>query len=329
MVHSFNLDPQKERELIRILQREFPLTSRPFEEIARRLNLEEGLLLDILKDWQKEGKLRQISAIFNPQSLGHSSSLFAFKVPSQNLERAVEVINGHPGVSHNYLRDHSYNLWFTLVVPPGRDLLEEAKKLYELSGAEDLLYLPVIRVFKIAVTFEMENGEAGLEGQQESRSKTQEKVFSEKDIKILRALQEPLPLVREPFKLLADSLGIAEEAIFFWLKEMERSGCLRRFGALFKHQKLGFRENFMVAWVVPESRIEEVGKSLSKKSFITHCYLRKSYPHWPYNIYTMCHFRGDGLESIKALSEEINIPYYLPLKTVKEFKKIRLKLFYW
>lgn len=328
MAHSSLFDPQKERELIRILQKEFPLSSRPFREVAKRVNIEEEQLLDLLRTWQNEGKLRQISAIFNPQSLGHSSSLFAFRVSPQNLERAVEIINQHPGVSHNYLRNHSFNLWFTLVVPPGRDLLKEAERLFHLSGAEDFLYLPIIKVFKISATFDSENGEISADSLQESGAIETLRSLSDEDIKMVRALQEPLPLVREPFQELAEALQMEEERIFLWLKEMEKARCLRRFGALFKHQKLGFTENYMVVWTVPEERIEEVGKALSRKTFITHCYLRKSYPHWPYNLYTMCHFREEGFEIIGALSEEINIPDYVILRTEKEFKKVRLRLFY-
>lgn len=322
------LSPQKERELIRILQLEFPLVSRPFQEIAHLLGLKEDFLLQIIRRWQAEGKLRQISAIFNPQALGHRSSLFAFKISPANLERAVEVINEHPGVSHNYLRNHDYNVWFTLVVPPGKDLFEEAKTLLLRSQAEDFLYLPIVKVFKISATFDSENGELAEKSSQETVKADVKRPLTEEDIRMVRALQEPLPLVEEPFKYLAENLGIEEDQIFSWLKEMERIGCLRRFGALFKHQKLGFTENYMVLWIVPEERTEEVGKTLSKKTFITHCYLRKCYSNWPYNIYTMCHFREKGLDVLQKLSDEINVKNYLALRTEREFKKIRLKLFY-
>lgn len=315
-----------EKELITILQRDFPLVSRPFKALAERLHTEEEKILEVLRKWQKEGKLRQISAIFNPAFFGHTSSLFAFKVPEEKLSLAVEVINSHPGVSHNYLRNHEYNLWFTLVVPPGEDLLEEAKRLFRESKASDYLYLPVLRVFKIAVIFNVEdqNGEEEKGGESFSRESVFN--FTEKDREFVKVLQAPLPLVPEPFKELARVLSCKEEEIFQWLTFMKEKGGLRRYAGLFKHRKLGFKRNVMVAWKVPDRRIEEVGKKLSLYSFITHCYLRKSYPHWPYNIYTMCHFKEK--EKIEEIAEEIKIREYLALETIKELKKIRLKLFY-
>ncbi|MFN4131994.1 MAG: Lrp/AsnC family transcriptional regulator [Caldimicrobium sp.] len=321
------LTPEIEKKLYQILQRDFPLVSRPFLHIAKTLGLEEEEVLQILQNWQKEGKLRQISAIFNPSYFQHRSSLFAFKVSKDKLDLAISVINAHPGVSHNYLRNHDYNLWFTLVVPPDVDLLKEAEELFQKSEALDFLYLPILKVFKIAVIFD------------EDRNFSEQELFdgdswlsfsfNEKDKLLVKTLQEPLPLVSQPFKGIAESLEMSEDEIFDWLKSMKKRGALRRFAGLFKHHKMGYRKNIMVAWLVPQERIEEIAKKLVSYSFITHCYLRKSYPHFPYNLYTMCHFKEDeGLEVIQNIAEKLKITQYLPLETLKELKKIRLKLFY-
>ncbi|MEZ0344036.1 MAG: Lrp/AsnC family transcriptional regulator [Caldimicrobium sp.] len=323
------LDKGFEKNLIHLLQREFPLVSRPFKVIAERLDTEEEKIIEILKRWQEEGKLRQISAIFNPSSFGHSSSLFAFKVSEKNLNAAIEVINSHPGVSHNYLRNHEYNLWFTLVVPPGKELLEEAKKLFMESKAEDYLYLPILKVFKIAAIFHIEEKEEDEDLDEGNSENVKTKInfnFTERDKEFVRILQAPLPIISEPFKELARLLSCSEEDIFQWLYTMKEKGALRRYAGLFKHQKLGFKKNIMVAWKVPDERIEDVGKALARYPFITHCYLRKSYPHWSYNIYTMCHFKEK--ERIEEIAEEINVRNYISLETLKELKKIRLKLFY-
>lgn len=320
------LTPEIEKRLFHILQRDFPLISRPFLHIANTLGLKEGEILAILKNWQREGKLRQISAIFNPSYFQHKSSLFAFKVPREKLERAIEVINAHPGVSHNYLRNYVFNLWFTLVVPPEDDLLKESEELFRNCGALDYLYLPILKVFKIGVIFENDTNltEQELIVSDQSQSFS----FNEKDKILVKILQEPLPLISQPFKEIADTLEMSEEEIFDWLHEMKKRGALRRFAGLFRHHKMGYKKNIMVAWLVPQERIEEVAKKLSSYSFITHCYLRKSYPHFPYNLFTMCHFKEDGLEIIQDIAENLNLPQYLPLETIKELKKIRLKLFY-
>ncbi len=320
------LTPEKEKKLIQLLQREFPLLSAPFLHLANQIGLKEEEVLEILQRWQEEGKLRQISAIFNPSYFRHKSSLFAFKVPEEKLKKAIEIINRHPGVSHNYLRNHAYNLWFTLVVPPEKDLLAEVEALFKESEASDYLYLPILKVFKIAVIFEQDTN--GME-QDITLSKEEGAFeFTERDRFFVKILQEPLPLISQPFKKLADTFNISEKEIFDWLKEMKKRGALRRFAGLFKQHKLGFRKNIMVAWLVPQSKLEKVAQELSSLNFITHCYLRQSYPHFPYNLYTMCHFKEDGLEIIQNLAKGLHISEYLPLETLKELKKIRLKLFY-
>lgn len=325
MDHKFSLFEDKKKKLMHLLQREFPLISTPYLHLAELLEVEENEVLNILKTWQEEGKLRQISAIFSPSHFQHKSSLFAFRVPKEKLKKAIEAINAHPGVSHNYLRNYEYNLWFTLVVPPEIDLIKEAEELFKKSEARDFLYLPILKTFKIAVIFENEN-------QTEPESPFLETkeifTFSKRDIELVKALQEPLPIISEPFKGVAEKLNITEKEIFAWLNEMKKKGALRRFAGLFKHHKLGYKKNIMVAWLVPEDRLKEVVKKLCAKSYITHCYLRKCYPHFPYNLYTMCHFREDGLTTIQSLSQELKLTNYLALETIQELKKIRLKLFY-
>ncbi len=318
--------PQK--KLLKIIQKNFPLKSRPFLEIGNLLNLDEEKVIEILKDFKRKKILRQISAIFNPWFFGHRSALFAFKVPSKKLEKAISIINKHPGVSHNYLRDHSYNLWFILVSLPERDLLKEAERLAELCGVSEYLYLPALRIFKISAVFEdkvdSSDGEEFIEKKIDISGN-----ISERDRLLVKALQEPLPLVKAPFKDIANSLGIEEKEIFSWIKEMKKIGALRRFGALLKHDKLGFKTNVMVAWEVEKNKMEAIIKKLSTNLLITHCYERKVYPNWKYNLYTMCHFKkGKEKEKIPYLAKKLGIENFIILETIKELKKIRLKLFY-
>ena len=321
MEHRLNLEAQ--RLLFRLLQKEFPLTKRPFLAIAKRVGLKEKELISLLSNWEREGRLRQISAIFNPEYFGHRSALFALKVGEEKLGLAIDRINSHPGVSHNYLRKHEYNLWFTLVVPQGKDLLKEASALCQEFSENGLLFLPILKKYKISVVFE--TGEEGAEDFQSIKTFN----FTEDDVRMVKALQEPLPLVKEPFAVKAEELNCKVEEIFTWLKKMKKVGALRRFGALFKHQRLGYRHNVMVVWQVEEKRVDEVAKSLSKIPEITHCYLRKSYPEFPYNLYTMCHFKEENFqEKITAWANTLGIKNYLSLETIQELKKIRLKLFY-
>ncbi|NPA40207.1 MAG: Lrp/AsnC family transcriptional regulator [Thermodesulfobacteria bacterium] len=313
--------------LLTELQNNFPFSSRPFLEIAKRLGSSEEEVIATTNKLQQKGIIRQISAIFHPELFGHRTSLFAFKVPEGELDKAIEKINSHPGVTHNYLRDHTYNVWFIMVVPPGIDIEKEGERLAKMCKVKDFLFLPAKRIFKISTTFDIEATGEGKHFSSEGKGEVLE--LSNLDIKLVKALQEPLPVEKEPFKKIARRVGVEEDYIFNWLKEMESYNALRRFGALLKHDKVGFKFNIMVAWRVAEDEIESIASKLVSLPFVSHCYERVSYPNWRYNLYTMCHFKTeDGIEALKEVVKEVSPEEVAFLKTIKELKKKRLKLFY-
>jgi DNA-binding Lrp family transcriptional regulator len=122
-------------ELLSIIQKRFPLTSRPFAEIAKELNSDESTIIKIISEEKKKKIIRQISPIFDTKRLGYSSSLVSFKVRKEDIDKAVEVINSHPGVSHNYEREHPFNIWFTLAVAPDSKLgLKETVNMSNASA---------------------------------------------------------------------------------------------------------------------------------------------------------------------------------------------------
>lgn len=317
-----------QKNLLNIVQKDFPLHTRPFLKIGEKLNLKEEEVIEILKNLQKNKILRQISAIFNPSFFGHKSTLLAFKVLPEKLDKVICIINKHPGVTHNYLRNHNYNLWFILVTLPEVNLLEEVNKLAKLCEVEEFLYLPALKIFKISTIFE-DSFEKEEIIDTEGEKLDSDEIISEKDKQLVKALQEPLPLIPKPFEKITKLLKIKEEELFHWIRKMKEKGALRRFGALLKHNKLGFNTNVMVAWEVKKEKIEVLVKNLSKDLFITHCYERKTYPHWKYNLYTMCHFKEEKeKEKISLLAKKYGIKNFVMLDTVKELKKVRLKLFY-
>ncbi|RUM89356.1 MAG: Lrp/AsnC family transcriptional regulator [Thermodesulfatator sp.] len=314
----------KDRKLLNLVQKEFPVVERPFQVLAQKLGVREEEVLLRLERLSRKGILRQIGGIFNPQALGYRTTLAALEVPEYRLSRAVEVINSHPGVSHNYLRDHRLNLWFTLAVPPGKILEEEADRLARAAGAQRLLLLPIRRIFRIAVVFDLEEGVAGDRSTPPSFEKM---IPGPRTIRLVRATQEPLPLLPRPFSVTARQAGTSEEDLLLWIREMLEKGVMRRFAGLVRHHRVGFRENIMVAWRVPEKRLTEVGQALASEQGITHCYERVSYPDWPYNLYTMLHLQKEPEKYLKELAERYVLRDYLPLRTLRELKKVRLKLF--
>ena len=144
-----------DKELLNEIQWTFPLVTRPFDTIAKKFDVTPEIVKEHLNSLKKAGVLRQLSAIFDTRKLGYTSSLVAMEIESDKLEYVASQINRHPGVSHNYERDHEFNLWFTLAVPPGSDLKSEIDKFNVLKGIKKVRMLPTLQLFKIGVKLDM------------------------------------------------------------------------------------------------------------------------------------------------------------------------------
>ncbi len=141
------------QEILSRIQKKFPLEHRPFKAIADELGMSEDEVVSILQEEKKKNIIRQTSAIFDTKRLGYKSSLVAFKIAEDKISDAVKIINSHPGISHNYERNHDFNIWFTLAVAPDSILgLEKTIEiLSELTDAQDYIILPTLKLFKISV----------------------------------------------------------------------------------------------------------------------------------------------------------------------------------
>ena len=316
-------------DILSIIQKNFPLTQKPFLEIAKQLGITEVEVLDILQKEKDNKIIRQTSAIFDTKSLGFKSSLIAFKVKKEDIDKAVEVINAHPGVSHNYERDHDFNIWFTIAVDPKSKLgLEKSVEiLAKETNAEDFIILPTLKMFKISVKL-------NTTGKDAKKEKVKKRV--KKDITltslhydIIKLVQEDIDIVSEPFKNIIDKLSIDYDTFFRVLQELQDAGVMRRFAAILNHRKAGFNANAMTVWDVDEEKGEEIGRIAAEFSAVSHCYLRPKYPNWPYNLFTMIH--GKTTEEtngiIADIASEIEHKAKRPLYSTREFKKVRLKYF--
>ena len=128
-------------------------------------------------------------------------------------------------------------------------------------------------------------------------------MFSSLDISIIRKLQEDLPLVPQPYKLIAEDLGIKEKELLEKIREFCNKDVIRRFGATLNHRNIGFKSNAMVVWNVPEERIKEVSEIMILFSQVSHCYQRPKFPNWSYNIFTMIH--GENKEECEEVVKQI------------------------
>jgi siroheme decarboxylase len=322
-----------DKKLLNLLQGSFPLEPRPFAHVAKLAELSEDEVLRRTARLLDERIIREITPIFDTRVLGYSSMLVAAKVDSENPWRAAKIINSHPGVSHNYLRDHDFNLWFTIATEPDSPLGLDGtlEVLQRLTDAQSVRQLPTLRLFKIRMDLEMEKGTDTLAAAEETIEHREPEAIplSDDDIATIRATQGPMEVVPEPYVRAAVELGIPQDELLARLESMRERRALRRVAAILFHRRAGFSANGMGVWNVPEGRILELGPRMSSFRGISHCYQRPTYDDWPYSVFTMAH--GRSKEECDAILDSIaadtGIEDRRTLYSSTEFKKIRLRYF--
>ena len=320
-----------DKAILNEIQWTFPLVPEPFAVIAQKFGIKEEELTRRLVALKKIGIIRQLSAIFDTRKLGYKSALIAMAIEPEKLDHIANQINKHPGVSHNYERNHEYNLWFTLAVPPGNDLKSEVDKFSKLSGIKKIRLLPTIKLFKIGVKLDMVEESAPEVKPTEEKKKIRDVKFvaTEEDKRYIRELQKDLEITKRPFLKSAQNLGITEETLLEKVKFYEEIGVMRRFAAILRHRDAGFVANGMIVWKVPTERIDEVGAKLGAFPQVSHCYERPVYQDWPYNIFSMVHCKSveDAQLMAKEIQRQINVNDYKILFSSREFKKTRVEYF--
>jgi DNA-binding Lrp family transcriptional regulator len=326
-----------EQKILNRIQNDIKITPDPLKDLADEMNIDEDKFFTAVRRLKDEKIIRDISGIFNADRLGYKSSLIAFEIPHAGLEHASEIINKNPGVSHNYLREHKYNIWFTLAVDSGRTLENESRKLAEECGAADILILKTERLLKIGLRLNIGNDEdEGFDINAPATSlekKAAGKEINENEKKVICILQTDLPLVDRPYKSLIEknNVDIDETEIIQTGGALKKTGIMRRYSAVLKHQNAGYSSNAMTAWKTDDINFNDsIIQSFSSVPNISHLYIRTVHPgKWEHPLFAMIHAKNDnGLNRIiKNLEIKTGIKDYLVLKTLKEFKKKRIKYF--
>jgi DNA-binding Lrp family transcriptional regulator len=322
-----------DKRLLNLMQGRFPIAPRPYQHVAADAGIEENEAIARVQRLIDERIIRQVTPIFDTRALGYSSMLVAAKVDPENPWRAATIINRHPGVSHNYLRNHEFNIWFTIATEPDSPLGLDGTlaTLARIAGAESVRQLPTLQLFKIRMDLEMEGGTEALAKAVEVAppAETEPQPYDEFDIAVIRATQGDMPIIPEPYAPAADKLNIPQDKLLAHLTAMQERRLLRRVAAILYHRRAGFSANGMGVWKVPDERIMEIGPRMAAFRGISHCYQRPTYEDWPYSIFTMAH--GRSKEECDAILDSIatdtGIPDRATLYSSTEFKKIRLLYF--
>jgi DNA-binding Lrp family transcriptional regulator len=322
-----------DKRLLNLMQGQFPIAPRPYQHVAGKAGIGEDEAMSRVRRLLDERIIRQVTPIFDTRALGYSSMLVAARVDPEHPWRAANVINAHPGVSHNYLRNHDFNIWFTIATEPDSKLGLEGtlEVLARLAGAESVRQLPTLKLFKIRMDLEMEAGTDALATAAEAvePAETEAQPYDEFDRDVIRALQGDMPVIPEPYAPAAQQLGIAQEQLLKHLDGMQERRLLRRVAAILFHRRAGFSANGMGVWKVPDERILELGKRMASFRGISHCYQRPTYEDWPYSVFTMAHGRSkEECDAIlDSIASDTGITERSTLYSSTEFKKIRLLYF--
>jgi siroheme decarboxylase len=324
---------EADKKLLNLMQGSFVLTRRPFAHVAGLAGLDEQEVMARVQRLLDKRIIREITPIFDTRALGYQSMLVAAKVDAEHPHRAARIINSHPGVTHNYLRNHDFNLWFTIAVEPGSKLGLDGTLdvLAAETGAQSIRQLPTLKLFKIRMDLEMEQGTDALAaaGEAVPPRELEPIELSDEDIATIRATQGPMPVVPEPYAPAAERLNTTQEEVLRRLESLREREGLRRVAAILYHRRAGFSANGMGVWKVPEDDVLETGIRMASFRGISHCYQRPTYPDWPYSVFTMAH--GRSKEECDAILDSIaaatGITERATLYSSTEFKKVRMLYF--
>lgn len=329
-MNSIDVDAIEPR-LVGLLQVGFPLTREPYAALGLRLGISGDEVIRRIQQLKARGIVRQISPVLDGRTLGYQTTLVAMRVEESQLEQAERLIAEHPGVSHGYEREHYFNIWFTLAVPPGAEMDADLQRLSSTAGAEVAFALPAIKLFKIYAYF-------AIDGDTQSAAGTvahpggilPEKVeLSQTDRLIINELQQDLPLIQSPFSAMSSRLGMEVEDFLVRCQILKQSGIMRRYGAAINHKRAGFTANAMACWIAPDDKVNIAGQKLASIPEVSHCYERKTNPLWRYNLFAVIH--GESREACHKIAYKVTQEIGLSknenvlLFSTREFKKARVK----
>ncbi|QCJ46265.1 Lrp/AsnC family transcriptional regulator [Haloprofundus sp. MHR1] len=301
-----------DRAIINAFQGGFPVVERPFDPAAAALR-ERGVdvtadeLLARVQTLDEEGVLTRFGALVNAENIGGAATLVAMHAPPERFEEVAELVNAHREVAHNYEREHPHlNMWFVVSVAD-EDRVDEVLAEIEAETGQETYNLPKMNEFRVEAKFMLDgpvpDGDVDLShlGPDVEPSGRPTLTPDERDLVV--EIQGGLPITATPYADVADAIGAETEWVVETVKRFDLEGKVRRVGVIPNHYALGYTENGMTVWNVPDEVVETVGPAVASLDFVTHCYRRPRHEGvWPYNFFAMTHGRSEE-ESQRRIQE--------------------------
>ena len=334
-----------EQHLLDTIQDAFPLEERPYRVIADMFSAQgepvtEQQVFEAVENLRISGVIRRVGGVYDSKKLGFISRLCAGKVPTvatgasddSALDKFAAAVNAVPAITHNYVRTHEYNVWFTVIAENEAEVQNVVDRLCAETALHDVHVLSVTKKFKINTVMRGAGAPVGSRQLAVGRNNADESQaeLSLSDKARIRVASTDIPHTLTPFK----DWGVAIEE----LREDLTQKRMRRFGAILRHQQAGFAHNAMVCFGLDERRgstgspteaRDERGAILSKNPHVSHCYERPAFEGFPYTLYAMMHAQsaGDLDRYVKEAAASIGNPDYVVLHSERELKKTSFEFF--
>ncbi|SDB98325.1 Lrp/AsnC family transcriptional regulator [Natrinema hispanicum] len=300
---------ERERAVVNAFQGGFPVVERPFEPAAAAMrdtgvDIDATGLLETIRELDDRGVLSRFGPLVNAQEIGGAATLVAMHAPDDRFDEIAEAVNDHREVAHNYEREHPHlNVWFVVSVAD-EDRVEEVLAEIEAETGQETYNLPKQREFRVEAKFYVDgplDGDGDIEAAGIDLSDlgpdvtpTDESTLSPAERDLVLEIQGGVPLTETPYADVADSIGQKIDWALETVTRFEREGKIRRIGVVPNHYALGYTENGMTVWNVPDEVVPEVGPEVAALPFVTHCYRRPRHEGvWPYNFFAMTHGRSE------------------------------------
>lgn len=317
-----------EQQLLSVIQTDFPAESRPYDVLAERLEAKAEDVFAAVYAMRDSGLIRRLGAVFDSRALGYVSTLVAARVPPAELPAVAALVSARSGVTHNYRRDHLYNLWFTLTADSQRQLDCTLEELRAAAPGAALHSLPAVTSYKIRAVFSI-HLPPPLPAAETGDCHLPPRSFDEQQKKLIRLLQGDLPRSPRPFEEIAQAAGIDESAVLEQVRRWLKTRVIRRVGAIVRHRTLGFVANGMAVFQSAGARVDYLGRLLAKYPEVSHCYRRPALVDFPYELYAMVHgrTREEVLGLVRRFATEQRVAAWDVLFSTEEFKKVSPRYF--
>ncbi len=289
-----------ERAVVNAFQGGFPVCERPFDAAAEALT-ERGVvttgeeLLTAVRRLDEEGILSRFGALINAEEIGGTATLVAMNAPEERFDEIADQVNAHREVAHNYEREHPHlNMWFVVSVADDEEV-ERVLADIESETGQPTYNMPKKREFRVEAKFYVDGPELSdldLSDLGPDVEPTDRTSLSPGERDLVLTIQDGLPVTATPYADVAEEIDRPPEWVRGTIKRFLTEGKVRRVGAVPNHYALGYTENGMTVWDVPDDLVGEVGPSVASLPFVTHCYERPRHePVWGYNVFAMTHGR--------------------------------------